>query len=43
MISSGIKLEVVQKILGHSSITTTQIYAQVVDDLVKNEMEKLRF
>jgi site-specific recombinase XerD len=43
MISSGIKLEVVQKILGHSSITTTQIYAQVVDDLVRDEMEKLKF
>lgn len=40
MLSAGIPLEFVQKILGHASITTTQIYADVMDDVLKKEMEK---
>ena len=43
MLSSGVSLPVVQKILGHSDIRTTQIYAQVVDELVRSEMQKLRY
>jgi len=43
LLKSGVPPEVVQKILGHSQITTTQIYAKVLDEVVKKEMEKLRF
>jgi integrase len=31
MLRKGVPLEVIQKLLGHSSISTTQIYAQVGD------------
>ncbi|MCP4352622.1 MAG: tyrosine-type recombinase/integrase [Desulfobacterales bacterium] len=43
MVESGIPLEVIQKILGHSDIATTQIYAQIFDKTVKQEMQKLKF
>lgn len=43
MLTVGIPLEVVQKILGHKEIRTTQIYSQVVQDRLKIEMEKLRY
>lgn len=43
MVSSGIKLEVIQKILGHCDIRTTQIYAQIVDRVMVDEMRKLRW
>jgi integrase len=43
MLSSEIPLEVVQQILGHVDIRTTQIYAQVLDELVVNQMEKLKY
>lgn len=43
MLTVGIPLEVVQKILGHKEIRTTQIYSQVVQDRLKIEMEKLKY
>ncbi len=43
MLKSGIPLPVVQKILGHSQIATTQIYAKVLDEMMQSEMAKLRF
>ena len=43
LLKSGVPLEVVQKILGHTHISTTQIYAQVLDEIKKREMTKLRF
>jgi len=43
MITSGIPVEVVQRILGHAAISTTQIYAQVVNDKMRNEMGKLKY
>lgn len=43
MLSNGIPLPVVQKILGHADIRTTQIYAKVVDEIVQAEMQKLKF
>jgi len=32
MLRQGTPLEVIQKVLGHASITTTQVYAQVADE-----------
>jgi len=41
MIEKGIPLEIIQKILGHSQISTTQIYTQVLDAKMVEEMKKL--
>lgn len=38
---NGIPLEVLQKMLGHASISTTQIYAKVLDQRIASEMSKL--
>jgi len=43
MLKSGIPLPVVQQILGHSQISTTQIYATVLDEMKQTEMMKLKF
>ena len=43
MIKNSIPLEIIQKILGHSDIRTTQIYAQVYDDVIQKEMSKLKY
>jgi site-specific recombinase XerD len=39
---NGVSLEVVQRMLGHSSIKTTEIYAKIVKERIKNEMTELR-
>jgi len=41
MVEKGIKLEIIQKILGHSDIRTTQIYAEIYDQVVEDEMGKM--
>jgi integrase len=41
MLAKGVMLSVVQRILGHSSISTTQIYADVLEDTLMEEMEKM--
>jgi integrase/recombinase XerD len=38
---TGINLELLQKLLGHKSITTTQIYAQVRDEKVAEMQQKI--
>lgn len=43
LLKSGVDIRVVQKILGHTQISTTTIYAEVLDDLAKKEMKKLKF
>jgi len=43
MIKNGIPIEIIQKILGHSDIRTTQIYAQIYDDVIAKEMSKLKY
>lgn len=41
MYQKGIQLATVQKILGHTDIKTTQIYAKVLDSFVEDEMGKM--
>lgn len=41
-LSNGVPIETVSKMLGHTKIATTQIYAQVLDNKVSADMKKLR-
>ena len=40
-LAKGVPIESVSKMLGHTSIETTQIYARIVDTKVSNDMELL--
>ena len=40
-LSNQISIEVVSKMLGHSSINMTKKYARVVDDLINRDMQKI--
>jgi site-specific recombinase XerD len=37
-----VSMEVVSKMLGHSSVNMTKRYARVVDDLITKDMEKVK-
>jgi len=41
-LSNGVPIETVSKILGHHRITTTQIYARVVENKVSEDMHQLQ-
>lgn len=41
LIANGVPIETVSKILGHTNIRTTQIYARITDVKVSNDMELL--
>jgi len=41
MLEKGIPFEIVQVILGHADLRTTQLYAKVVQDNIRKEMEKM--
>ena len=41
-LSNGMPIETVSKLLGHSRISTTQIYAKVIERKVSDDMQKLR-
>jgi site-specific recombinase XerD len=41
-LSNGVPIETVSKILGHTKITTTQIYAKVVERKLKEDMAALK-
>jgi hypothetical protein len=38
-LSNGVPLETVSKMLGHTKISTTQIYARIVDQTINDEMD----
>jgi site-specific recombinase XerD len=40
-LSNGIPIETVSKMLGHKKLKTTQIYAEVVDTKVSQDMKAL--
>jgi len=40
-LSKGIPMETVSKLLGHSKLSTTQIYARVLEEKLSNDLEKL--
>jgi site-specific recombinase XerD len=41
-LSNGVPIETVSKMLGHRSISTTQIYAKVLENKVSEDMTKLK-
>ena len=41
-LSNGMPIETVSKLLGHSKISTTQIYAKVIERKVSEDMQRLR-
>jgi integrase len=41
-LNNGIPITVVQKLLGHSSVKTTEIYAKTLTTTIFNEMEKMK-
>jgi site-specific recombinase XerD len=40
-LSNGVPLETVSKMLGHTSLKTTQIYARILNSKISSDMEKL--
>ena len=41
-LTNGVPIETVSKLLGHTSIKTTQIYAKVIEQNVSDDMKTLR-
>ena len=41
-LSNGVPIETVSKLLGHSKLSTTQIYARVVDQKIGDDMDQLQ-
>lgn len=40
-LKEGARIEAVSKMLGHTKLSTTQIYAHIVDEIIEDEMDKL--
>lgn len=41
MISAGISIESIAKMMGHTNITSSQVYAKITDDKISKDMDKL--
>lgn len=41
-LNNHVPLETISKMLGHSDITTTQIYARMMDKTISEDMEVMR-
>ena len=41
-LSNGVPIETVSKLLGHTKIASTQIYARVIEQKVSEDMQKLK-
>lgn len=41
LISAGISIESIAKMMGHTNITSSQIYAKITDDKISKDMDKL--
>ncbi|MFV0379158.1 MAG: site-specific integrase [Mangrovibacterium sp.] len=41
MLSAGIPIESISKMMGHTNISTTQVYAKVTDDKISEDMDNL--
>lgn len=41
-LSNGVPIETVSKLLGHTKIATTQIYAKVIERKVSNDINNLK-
>lgn len=41
MLSAGIPIESISKMMGHTNISTTQVYAKVTDQKISEDMDKL--
>lgn len=41
-LSNGVPIESVSKMLGHTKLTTTQIYAKVIESKLSEDMARLR-
>lgn len=41
MVSAGIPIESVAKMMGHTNITSSQIYAKITDDKISRDMDRL--
>jgi site-specific recombinase XerD len=42
MLTKGVSIESVSKMLGHTNITTTQIYAKILNQKISTEVNKVR-
>jgi len=40
-LAKGVPIETVSKMLGHTNIKTTQIYARITDSKISNDMQTL--
>ena len=41
LLSEGIPIESISKMMGHTNISTTQVYAKVTDQKISEDMDKL--
>lgn len=40
LLADGVSITTIQKLLGHTSVKTTQIYSEVLDDTLTNDLRK---